>query len=170
MLVVKSLVKSGITICATIHSPTPFCFNLFDRMMILLGGSVVYSGHNGAPDSPSSACAAVLSGMWLKGYHHATSDAGLPAVHFFEDLNPEVPKYGSFASEKDNPAEWIVDVTTKVRLSRFLSFICYRCPDQTPNLNHILPRLTEMAGSWSSPRNTTRAPWRPPTSFWWKLR
>lgn len=48
MLVVKTLVKSGMTIVATIHSPTPFCFNLFDRMMILLGGHCVYNGHNGA--------------------------------------------------------------------------------------------------------------------------
>ena len=45
--VVKNLTKTGITICATIHNPTPFCFNLFDRLMILLHGRVVYSGENG---------------------------------------------------------------------------------------------------------------------------
>ena len=44
---VKALVKSGITICATIHSPTPYCFNLFDTLMILLRGHVVYFGENG---------------------------------------------------------------------------------------------------------------------------
>ena len=49
MTVVKSLVKSGMTICATIHSPTPYCFNLFDTLMILLRGNVVYFGENGAP-------------------------------------------------------------------------------------------------------------------------
>lgn len=54
MAVVKTLVKSGMTITATIHSPTPFCFNLFDRMMILLGGSVIYNGHNGTT-SPRTA-------------------------------------------------------------------------------------------------------------------
>ena len=48
MTVVKALVKSGITICATIHSPTPYCFNLFDTLMILLRGHVVYFGENGA--------------------------------------------------------------------------------------------------------------------------
>lgn len=47
MLVVKGLVKSGMTVCATIHSPTPFSFNLFDYMMILLGGRVIYCGRNG---------------------------------------------------------------------------------------------------------------------------
>ena len=45
---VKTLTKTGITICATIHNPTPYCFNLFDRLMILLHGRVVYSGLNGA--------------------------------------------------------------------------------------------------------------------------
>lgn len=56
MTVVKGLTKTGITICATIHNPTPYCFNLFDRLMILLHGRVVYSGENGdsrLPTSPS---------------------------------------------------------------------------------------------------------------------
>ena len=48
MTVVKGLTRTGITICATIHNPTPYCFNLFDRLMILLHGRVVYSGENGA--------------------------------------------------------------------------------------------------------------------------
>ena len=54
MTVVKSLVKTGMTICATIHSPTPYCFNLFDTLMILLRGNVVYFGENGPPSSSSS--------------------------------------------------------------------------------------------------------------------
>ena len=49
MSVVKGLMKTGMTICATIHSPTPFCFRLFDRMMILLRGHMVYAGPNGTP-------------------------------------------------------------------------------------------------------------------------
>jgi ABC-type multidrug transport system ATPase subunit len=56
MTVVKTLTKTGITICATIHNPTPYCFNLFDRLMILLHGRVVYSGENGAPSAHSAAC------------------------------------------------------------------------------------------------------------------
>ncbi|EFN51572.1 hypothetical protein CHLNCDRAFT_140061 [Chlorella variabilis] len=47
MTVVKQLASHGITVCATIHSPTPYCFNLFDRLMLLLRGSVVYFGPNG---------------------------------------------------------------------------------------------------------------------------
>ena len=34
-------------VCATIHSPTPYCFNLFDRLLLLLRGRVVYFGPNG---------------------------------------------------------------------------------------------------------------------------
>ena len=47
MSVVKSLASHGITICATIHSPTPYTFNLFDRLLLLLKGRVVYFGPNG---------------------------------------------------------------------------------------------------------------------------
>ena len=50
MTAVKNLATSGITICATIHSPTPYCFSLFDRMLLLLRGRVVYFGRNG-PDA-----------------------------------------------------------------------------------------------------------------------
>ena len=34
-------------LCATIHSPTPYAFQLFDRVMILLRGNVAYFGENG---------------------------------------------------------------------------------------------------------------------------
>ena len=47
MSVVKSLTSFGITVCATIHSPTPYCFNLFDRLLLLLRGQVAYFGPNG---------------------------------------------------------------------------------------------------------------------------
>lgn len=48
MTVVKNLASTGITICATIHSPTPYCFALFDRMLLLLSGKMVYFGRNGS--------------------------------------------------------------------------------------------------------------------------
>ena len=48
MTVVKSLVEHGITVCATIHSPTPYCFSLFDRLLLLLRGQVVYFGAAGS--------------------------------------------------------------------------------------------------------------------------
>ncbi len=48
MTVVKKLTQMGLTICATIHSPTPYCFNQFDRLHLLLRGQTVYFGPNGA--------------------------------------------------------------------------------------------------------------------------
>ena len=45
--VVKDLARSGITICSTIHSPTPRCFSLFDHVLILLRGHLVYDGTPG---------------------------------------------------------------------------------------------------------------------------
>ena len=47
--VVKDLARSGITVCSTIHSPTPRCFALFDRVSILLHGLLVYDGGPGEP-------------------------------------------------------------------------------------------------------------------------
>ena len=47
MDVVKKLAAGGITVAATIHSPTAYTFNLFDRLMILLRGKVVYFGRQG---------------------------------------------------------------------------------------------------------------------------
>ena len=56
--VVKGLTKTGITICATIHNPTPYCFNQFDRLMLLLRGQTVYFGPNGEHALPT--CKSVL--------------------------------------------------------------------------------------------------------------
>lgn len=44
MAVVKSVAKSGVTVCATIHSPTEYTFRLFDRLLLLVTGKVVYFG------------------------------------------------------------------------------------------------------------------------------
>ena len=48
MSVVKSLADHGLTVCATVHSPTPYTFYLFDRLLLLLHGKVAYFGENGA--------------------------------------------------------------------------------------------------------------------------
>jgi ABC-type multidrug transport system ATPase subunit len=51
MDIVKRLTTSNdsITVCATIHSPSPQTFNLFDKIIILLSGRIVYFGDNGNP-------------------------------------------------------------------------------------------------------------------------
>lgn len=46
MTYVKNLGKDGVTICATIHSPSQYCFSLFDRAIMLVRGEVVYFGPN----------------------------------------------------------------------------------------------------------------------------
>ncbi|KAK9815892.1 hypothetical protein WJX72_011513 [[Myrmecia] bisecta] len=49
MAIVQALTRSNdsITVCAAIHSPTPTAFRLFDRMIILLRGRMVYFGEAG---------------------------------------------------------------------------------------------------------------------------
>lgn len=47
MTVAKSLCKDSITICATIHSPTAAAFKLFDKLIILVRGHMVYFGDAG---------------------------------------------------------------------------------------------------------------------------
>lgn len=109
MLVVKNLVKTGMTICATIHSPTPFAFNLFDRLMVLLGGSTVYLGRNGesvAVQHMSNQLAKPLPCLQNQYMVFKRRDfAGMDAVAYFEDTNPHLPLFGGSGCEKDNPAE-----------------------------------------------------------------
>ncbi|KAK9803172.1 hypothetical protein WJX72_008884 [[Myrmecia] bisecta] len=47
MATVRSLTKTGITICSTIHSPTQKCLNMFGMVLLLLGGRIVYFGEQG---------------------------------------------------------------------------------------------------------------------------
>ena len=49
MSVVKGLASENVTICATVHSPPPYTFTLFDRLFVLVRGEVVYFGPNGEP-------------------------------------------------------------------------------------------------------------------------
>ncbi|KXZ47828.1 hypothetical protein GPECTOR_32g440 [Gonium pectorale] len=71
MTVVKTLAGDGVTICATIHSPTSYCFSLFDSLMLLVKGRVVYFGPRGhsAIDFARSACPNVKE--FLPGYNDA---------------------------------------------------------------------------------------------------
>jgi len=79
MKVVKDLVRDSetgaardITICSTIHSPTPYCFRLFDRLLMLLSGQVVYFGNR-----------------------------GIEAVEYFEVNNPLTERMGQGANEAE---------------------------------------------------------------------
>lgn len=49
---VKELTELGLTIVATVHSPTPACFALFDRLLLLVKGRTIYFGPNGELPAP----------------------------------------------------------------------------------------------------------------------
>ena len=45
MRVVKGIMVNGdVTLAATIHSPSSHCYSLFDRVLILVDGGVVFDG------------------------------------------------------------------------------------------------------------------------------
>ncbi|CAG9461881.1 unnamed protein product [Pedinophyceae sp. YPF-701] len=64
MAVVKGLTHSGVTICSTIHSPSAFTFALFDELIMLGSGRVIYSG---------------AAGKGMTGYFTSLPDVALPA-------------------------------------------------------------------------------------------
>lgn len=41
---VSKICANGLSVCATIHSPTPYCFHLFHSLLLLAGGLQVYFG------------------------------------------------------------------------------------------------------------------------------
>ena len=53
MTVVKNMALDGTTICSTIHSPTPYTFGLFDKVLFILGGFVVFFGETSEQSSRS---------------------------------------------------------------------------------------------------------------------
>ena len=55
-VVVLTQTLASITVCATIHSPSPQTFALFDRLIILLRGRIVYFGDNGARAHACACC------------------------------------------------------------------------------------------------------------------
>ena len=73
MTVVKQLVYDDVTICATIHSPTSYCFSLFDKLMMLVRGQVVYFGKGGSAGGAGE-------GLWWGGCSYLT---GWPIRHTF---------------------------------------------------------------------------------------
>jgi len=92
MDIVASLARSGLTVCATVHSPTSHIYSLFDRLTMLAAGRVLWSG-----------------------------PAGTEPITFLEGALPDVPRFmsGGGVSQgagqavvSDNAAEWLVDVTT----------------------------------------------------------
>ena len=59
-----------------------------------------------------------------------TTVAGEAAVRYFEQTNPEYPRFGA-GSTSDNTAEWIVDLTTKVAPSGLMPTLLFWAGHQT---------------------------------------
>ncbi|KXZ50089.1 hypothetical protein GPECTOR_18g66 [Gonium pectorale] len=75
MKVVRGLTQDGTTIAATIHSPTAATFALFDRVMLLVRGQMVYFGPQGLPALEFAAAAwpSAAAASDLVALHRAAS-------------------------------------------------------------------------------------------------
>ncbi|KAG2446852.1 hypothetical protein HYH02_008009 [Chlamydomonas schloesseri] len=84
MKVVRGLTSDGTTIAATIHSPTAATFALFDRVMLLVRGHLVYFGPQGLPALEFAASewgpAAAGTASELLALHRAASTAAPLAI------------------------------------------------------------------------------------------
>lgn len=56
MTTVKRLADRGLTICSTIHAPSPSVNSLFARLIVLLDGYLVYMGDNGEKALSRQSC------------------------------------------------------------------------------------------------------------------
>ena len=45
MRLVKEIANDNRTVITTIHSPTAYCFSLFDKLFLLSSGKVAFFGH-----------------------------------------------------------------------------------------------------------------------------
>lgn len=58
MTVVKRIAADlGVTIAATVHSPSSYCYGLFDAVMVLVSGRTAYWGH------PQQQCIEFFAGV-----------------------------------------------------------------------------------------------------------
>lgn len=96
MTVVKGLVSDGVTIVATIHSPTAYAFSLFDALMLLIRGRVVYFG----PTGPTAT-----------NYVSSLPRLDSPGQVLLGQLS--VKQVDDSAAVMSNPAEWMMDLFTR---------------------------------------------------------
>ena len=116
MTVVKALAESGVTVCATIHSPTSYSFNLFDRLTMLVGGSLVYFGRKGGLATLLLVVFIIeltlrknLRKDMLKGMSLLILLSSDDAIRFFTEVCPNVKEFTSGY----NDAEYITDLITE---------------------------------------------------------
>ena len=76
MTVVQALARDGVTVCTTIHSPSAYCFGLFDRLLLLVRGSAVYFGNTGPGMIEFMQHMAPPKVLALAGHDSYSNDAG----------------------------------------------------------------------------------------------
>lgn len=94
---VSLLAKSGITVCATIHSPTPHVFRLFDRLLVVLRGRTAYFGDNGADVISFFQRAATLDGA-------LPARSSLSDVEYMTDIVVQADRTGQARAITDHYA------------------------------------------------------------------
>lgn len=106
MTVVKHLVSDGTTICATIHSPSQYCFNLFDKLLMLVRGQIVYFGDTSeGAQFAINACPHGVKEM-TAGYNQAEFLVDLVTEADRQGKGAEIAKgYESSALKKANDAQ-----------------------------------------------------------------
>jgi ABC-type multidrug transport system ATPase subunit len=141
MTVVKGLVKDGVTIVATIHSPTAYAFSLFDSLMMLVRGRMVYFGPTGAPAVAfvQKDCAKL----------HSNDHAVLNEAEWLVDLFTEADRKGRGGEYADVYATSALAQTTAAKVHQLES----QKDDLPP---HVLAELAV--------KSETVTPW------WWGLR
>lgn len=112
MVVVQRLAKAGVTVVATIHSPTSYAFSLFDSMMMLVGGRTVYFGPQG--------CAALTffqeSCPHIKAYEKGYNDA-----EYLVDLITEADRFGKGHEFADAYANSQIAATTRAEVEALVT-------------------------------------------------
>ena len=83
MMAIREVASSGITVIATIHSPSVATFNAFDSLLMLLNGKQVYFGRQGGT-----------------------------AITHFESVVSGIKNFPPLG-KGESPAEWVVDMTTE---------------------------------------------------------
>eukprot|EP00879_Flechtneria_rotunda_P005742 GHRR01006043.1.p1 GENE.GHRR01006043.1~~GHRR01006043.1.p1 ORF type:complete len:547 (+),score=129.21 GHRR01006043.1:934-2574(+) len=154
MTAVKGLTHGGVTIVATIHSPTAYAFSLFDSLTMLIRGKVVYFGQTGPAATD-----------YITNLHNQHGDSLLGP-------NPQQPEAGA-ASAKLNPAEWMVDLFTQAdREGRGAAYAdAYNASSlkqenvkATDALAQMCPDLPTSVQAELVTRHETVTPW------WWGLK
>jgi len=112
MTVVKGLESSGVTICATIHSPSQYTFHLFDRLIMLVRGQVVFFGPTTEATSFAMSTCPKVKEM-SDGYNDA---------EFLVDLVTEADRQGMGHEIADGYQKSSLRQQNEVTLDKYINF------------------------------------------------